>query len=45
MGPNFFVVIQRKGVHGFGDGNFRALFETIDFDLVRRCVLVDEDTH
>ena len=45
MGPNFFVVIQRKGVHGFGDGNFRALFASIEFDQVRRRVLVDEDAH
>jgi 4-hydroxyphenylpyruvate dioxygenase len=29
-GPFFFEVIQRKGDHGFGAGNFRALFESIE---------------
>jgi 4-hydroxyphenylpyruvate dioxygenase len=29
-GPFFFELIQRKGDRGFGAGNFRALFESIE---------------
>ena len=29
-GPFFFEIIQRKGSNGFGAGNFRALFESIE---------------
>ena len=29
-GPFFFEIIQRKGDNGFGQGNFRALFESIE---------------
>ena len=29
-GPFFFEIIQRKGDQGFGAGNFRALFESIE---------------
>jgi 4-hydroxyphenylpyruvate dioxygenase len=29
-GPFFFEIIQRKGDKGFGAGNFRALFESIE---------------
>ena len=29
-GPFFYEIIQRKGDHGFGAGNFRALFESIE---------------
>jgi 4-hydroxyphenylpyruvate dioxygenase len=29
-GPFFFEIIQRKGDEGFGAGNFRALFESIE---------------
>ena len=29
IGPIFFEIIQRKGNEGFGEGNFRALFESI----------------
>jgi 4-hydroxyphenylpyruvate dioxygenase len=43
IGPIFFELIQRKGNEGFGEGNFRALFESIEADQVRRGVL--EDTH
>ena len=43
IGPIFFEIIQRKGDQGFGEGNFRALFESIELDQVRRGVL--EDTH
>ena len=41
IGPIFFEVIQRKGDQGFGEGNFRALFESIELDQVRRGVLKD----
>jgi 4-hydroxyphenylpyruvate dioxygenase len=39
VGPIFFEIIQRKGDDGFGEGNFRALFESIEADQVRRGVL------
>ncbi|MGI4837937.1 MAG: 4-hydroxyphenylpyruvate dioxygenase [Janthinobacterium lividum] len=39
MGPVFFEFIQRKGDDGFGEGNFKALFESIERDQVRRGVL------
>jgi 4-hydroxyphenylpyruvate dioxygenase len=39
VGPFFFEFIQRKGDKGFGEGNFRALFESIERDQVRRGVL------
>ncbi len=39
IGPIFFEVIQRKGNQGFGEGNFRALFESIEQDQIRRGVL------
>jgi len=39
IGPIFFEVIQRKGDEGFGEGNFRALFESIEEDQIRRGVL------
>lgn len=41
VGPIFFEIIQRKGDEGFGEGNFRALFESIERDQVRRGVLAD----
>ncbi|MBV9331325.1 MAG: 4-hydroxyphenylpyruvate dioxygenase [Alphaproteobacteria bacterium] len=41
IGPIFFELIQRKGNEGFGEGNFRALFESIEADQVRRGVLDD----
>jgi 4-hydroxyphenylpyruvate dioxygenase len=40
IGPVFFEFIQRKGNDGFGEGNFRALFESIEADQIRRGVLV-----
>lgn len=43
MGPVFFEIIQRKGNEGFGEGNFKALFESIELDQVRRGVLEDKD--
>jgi 4-hydroxyphenylpyruvate dioxygenase len=44
IGPIFFEIIQRKGNEGFGEGNFRALFESIERDQVRRGVLAPEPT-
>ncbi|MGD9925150.1 MAG: 4-hydroxyphenylpyruvate dioxygenase, partial [Pseudorhodoplanes sp.] len=44
LGPIFFEFIQRKGDDGFGEGNFRALFESIEEDQIRRGVLkADQD--
>ena len=42
IGPIFFEIIQRKGDEGFGEGNFRALFESIERDQVKRGVLKDD---
>lgn len=43
IGPIFFEIIQRKGNKGFGEGNFNALFKSIELDQIRRGVLkVDE---
>lgn len=43
IGPIFFEIIQRKGNQGFGEGNFKALFESMELDQIRRGVLeVDE---
>jgi len=39
LGPVFFEFIQRKGDDGFGEGNFKALFESIERDQLRRGVL------
>jgi len=39
IGPIFFEIIQRKGNQGFGEGNFRALFESIEADQIKRGVL------
>ena len=41
LGPIFFEFIQRKGNEGFGEGNFKALFETMELDQMRRGVLKD----
>ena len=43
IGPVFFEIIQRKGNEGFGEGNFKALFESIELDQIRRGVLEDDD--
>ncbi|WP_099868141.1 4-hydroxyphenylpyruvate dioxygenase [Pararhizobium haloflavum] len=43
IGPIFFEFIQRKGDDGFGEGNFRALFESIEEDQIRRGVLKPAD--
>ena len=39
MGPVFFEFIQRKGDEGFGEGNFKALFESMERDQLRRGVI------
>ena len=39
IGPIFFEIIQRKGNEGFGEGNFKALFESIELDQIRRGVV------
>jgi 4-hydroxyphenylpyruvate dioxygenase len=44
IGPIFFEIIQRKGNDGFGEGNFRALFESIERDQIRRGVLSRDST-
>ena len=43
IGPIFFEFIQRKGDDGFGEGNFKALFESIEEDQIRRGVLTVGD--
>lgn len=43
IGPIFFEIIQRKGDQGFGEGNFRALFESIELDQIKRGVLKDKN--
>jgi 4-hydroxyphenylpyruvate dioxygenase len=44
LGPVFFEFIQRKGDEGFGEGNFKALFESLERDQIRRGVLKVEAT-
>jgi 4-hydroxyphenylpyruvate dioxygenase len=39
IGPIFFEIIQRKGNQGFGEGNFRALFESIEANQIARGVI------
>ena len=39
IGPIFFEIIQRKGNEGFGEGNFKALFESMELDQIRRGTL------
>jgi 4-hydroxyphenylpyruvate dioxygenase len=39
LGPIFYEIIQRKGSEGFGEGNFQALFESIELDQIRRGVV------
>ena len=46
IGPVFFEFIQRKGDYkdGFGEGNFKALFESMERDQIERGALkVEED--
>ncbi|BAZ44103.1 4-hydroxyphenylpyruvate dioxygenase [Chondrocystis sp. NIES-4102] len=42
IGPIFFELIERKGNPGFGEGNFQALFESIELDQIRRGVINDQ---
>ena len=42
FGPVFFEFIQRKGDDGFGEGNFKALFESLERDQIRRGVLATQ---
>jgi 4-hydroxyphenylpyruvate dioxygenase len=42
LGPVFFEFIQRKADDGFGEGNFKALFESLERDQVRRGVIKTE---
>ena len=42
VGPTFFEFIQRKDDEGFGEGNFKALFESIERDQVARGVVTAE---
>lgn len=42
LGPVFYEIIQRKGDEGFGEGNFQALFESIERDQIRRGVIPGE---
>ena len=39
IGPIFFEIIQRKGNEGFGEGNFNALFQSIELDQMKRGVI------
>ena len=39
LGPVFFEFIQRQGDDGFGEGNFKALFESIERDQIARGVI------
>ena len=43
LGPVFFEFIQRRGDDGFGEGNFKALFESIERDQIRRGALAAAD--
>ena len=42
IGPIFFEIIQRKGNKGFGEGNFKALFESIERDQIARGVVGEQ---
>jgi len=44
IGPVFFEFIQRKKDEGFGEGNFKALFESIERDQMNRGVISTEQT-
>ena len=43
VGPVFFEFIQRKNDEGFGEGNFKALFESIERDQIERGVVGSKD--
>jgi 4-hydroxyphenylpyruvate dioxygenase len=42
IGPIFFEIIDRRGNDGFGEGNFKALFESIELDQIRRGYIKDK---
>jgi 4-hydroxyphenylpyruvate dioxygenase len=42
LGPVFFELIQRKKDDGFGEGNFKALFESIERDQIARGIVGDQ---
>ncbi|SFP26611.1 4-hydroxyphenylpyruvate dioxygenase [Tranquillimonas alkanivorans] len=42
IGPIFFEFIERKSDEGFGEGNFKALFESIEQDQIDRGVIGDK---
>ena len=44
VGPIFFEIIQRKGNDGFGEGNFKALFESIELDQIKRGVVAAKES-
>jgi len=44
LGPVFFEFIQREGDDGFGEGNFKALFESLERDQIRRGALAVDPT-
>ena len=43
LGPVFFEFIQRKADEGFGEGNFKALFESLERDQIRRGAIQVEE--
>jgi 4-hydroxyphenylpyruvate dioxygenase len=43
IGPIFFEFIQRKGDDGFGEGNFKALFESIEAEQIAKGELTQDD--
>jgi 4-hydroxyphenylpyruvate dioxygenase len=45
IGPVFFEFIQRKKDEGFGEGNFTALFKSMEADQLRRGALNVETEH
>ena len=44
LGPVFFEFIERKADEGFGEGNFKALFESLERDQIRRGTLATAAT-
>jgi len=44
VGPTFFEFIQRKKDEGFGEGNFKALFESIERDQIERGIVDTKET-
>lgn len=44
VGPVFFEFIERKRDEGFGEGNFKALFESMERDQLRRGIITADET-